>query len=159
MVLSTAAGIFCVVGGVEPQSETVWRQSEKYGIAKIAFINKLDRPGANFENVLDSMRLRLGVKPLLLQLPVGQGREFTGILDLLKMEKLVFHQADKGSSWTTERLTEEEPGDDGGLGLPTDPGHGPHPGGHSHGPVTATALRRHHNPYHGGSWPPDGQGD
>lgn len=107
-VLDGAIGIFCAVGGVEPQSETVWRQSEKYGIAKIAFINKLDRPGANFENVLDSMRLRLGVKPLLLQLPVGQGREFTGILDLLKMEKLVFHQADKGSSWTTERLTEEE---------------------------------------------------
>ncbi len=107
-VLDGAVGVFCAVGGVEPQSETVWRQSEQYAIPKIAFINKLDRPGANFEGVLDSMRERLGIKPVLLQLPAGQGADFTGIIDLLKMEKLVFEQADKGSSWRAETLTEEE---------------------------------------------------
>ncbi len=107
-VLDGAVGIFCAVGGVEPQSETVWRQSEKYAIPKIAFINKLDRPGADFEKVLNSMRLRLGIKPLLLQLPAGQGTDFTGIIDLLKMEKLIFNEEDKGTSWTTGKLTAEE---------------------------------------------------
>ncbi|MDR2744005.1 MAG: GTP-binding protein, partial [Desulfovibrio sp.] len=72
-VLDGAVGVFCAVGGVEPQSETVWRQSERFGVPKIAFINKMDRQGADFEASLGAMRLRLGANPVPLVLPSGQG--------------------------------------------------------------------------------------
>ncbi len=89
-VLDGAVGVFCAVSGVEPQSETVWRQSESYHVPKLAFINKMDRPGADFSVVLDSMRTRLGANPLAVQLPVGSGAEFDGVIDLVCMERLRF---------------------------------------------------------------------
>ena len=93
-VLDGAVGVFCAVGGVEPQSETVWRQSEKFRIPKLAFINKMDRLGADFEGVLESMRTKLGANPVALQVPVGQGQEFEAVIDLLHMERLVFSPDD-----------------------------------------------------------------
>ena len=84
-VLDGAVGVFCAVGGVEPQSETVWRQSQKFRVPKLAFINKLDRLGADFAAVLEDMRAKLRVTPLPLQIPDGQGQDFNGLIDLLKM--------------------------------------------------------------------------
>ncbi len=107
-VLDGAVGVFCAVGGVEPQSETVWRQSEKFHIPKLAFINKLDRPGADFEAVLEAMRVKLKANPLPLCIPLGQGQEFRGIIDLLRLERLAFDQADQGRSYTSHPLTDEE---------------------------------------------------
>lgn len=89
-VLDGAVGVFCAVSGVEPQSETVWRQSEEHGIPKLAFINKMDRPGADFGAVLDSMRKRLGANPLPLQMPLGAGAEFEGLVDLISLTHLKF---------------------------------------------------------------------
>ncbi len=97
-VLDGAVGIFCAVGGVEPQSETVWRQSENLHIPKIAFINKLDRIGADFENVLLSMQTRLQTKPLVLQIPLGQGQEFSALADLLTLQKMEFSEEDQGET-------------------------------------------------------------
>ncbi|MDO5484006.1 MAG: GTP-binding protein, partial [Desulfovibrionaceae bacterium] len=82
-VLDGAVGVFCAVGGVEPQSETVWRQSENFRVPKIAFINKLDRLGADFEAVLEAMRQRLGANAVPLNIPLGQGEAFSGLSDLL----------------------------------------------------------------------------
>ncbi len=91
-VLDGAVAVFCAVGGVEPQSETVWRQSTKYHIPKIAFINKMDRPGADFEGVLEAMRSKLGANPLPIHVPVGQDKEFYAVLDIISRRKLVFEQ-------------------------------------------------------------------
>ncbi|OPL08291.1 MAG: elongation factor G, partial [delta proteobacterium ML8_F1] len=98
-VLDGAVGVFCAVGGVEPQSETVWRQSRKFNVPKLAFINKLDRLGADFAAVLDEMRTRLHITPLLLQMPDGQGQDFKGVIDLLRMRFLAFDAASKGMQW------------------------------------------------------------
>ncbi|MDE5831620.1 MAG: elongation factor G, partial [Desulfovibrio sp.] len=95
-VLDGAIGVFCAVGGVEPQSETVWRQSESFGIPKIAFINKMDRQGANFEGALNSMRERLGANPVPLVVPLGKSENFRGILDIMENEKLSFDENDQG---------------------------------------------------------------
>ncbi|GFK94576.1 Elongation factor G [Fundidesulfovibrio magnetotacticus] len=89
-VLDGAVGVFCAVAGVEPQSETVWRQSEHYRVPKLAFVNKMDRPGADFEAVLDSMRRRLGANPLPVQFPLGAGADFSGVADLITWEKITF---------------------------------------------------------------------
>ncbi len=94
-VLDGAVGIFCAVGGVEPQSETVWKQSEALQIPKLAFINKLDRIGADFETVLSSMQTRLQTKPLVLQIPLGQGQDFSGLADLLTLQ---FSEEDQGET-------------------------------------------------------------
>ena len=99
-VLDGAIGIFCAVGGVEPQSETVWRQSENLHKPKIAFINKLDRIGADFENVLLSMQERLNTRPLLLQIPVGQGQDFQGIIDLITLQQLTFDTDNQGETYS-----------------------------------------------------------
>lgn len=95
-VLDGAIGVFCAVGGVEPQSETVWRQSEKFAVPKLAFINKLDRMGADFEAVLEAMKSRLGVLPLPLIIPIGQGEDFEGIIDLITMKRFEFDDATQG---------------------------------------------------------------
>ncbi len=87
-VLDGAVGVFCAVNGVEPQSETVWRQSEQYHVPKLAFVNKMDRPGADFEAVLRDLRAKLGARPLPLQIPEGEGEEFAGIVDLLHLRFL-----------------------------------------------------------------------
>jgi len=107
-VLDGAVGVFCAVGGVEPQSETVWRQSEKFRIPKLAFINKMDRLGASFENVLDAMREKLKANPLPLQIPVGEGQDFLGTIDLLSMQRLDFDQGSLGRNFTPVPLTEEQ---------------------------------------------------
>lgn len=103
-VLDGAVGVFCAVGGVEPQSETVWRQSEHFGVPKLAFVNKMDRVGADFEAVLRSMRERLGANPLPLVIPIGAAETFGGVIDLISMERLHFDEADQGRTWTRAPL-------------------------------------------------------
>jgi elongation factor G len=98
-VLDGAVGLFCAVGGVEPQSETVWRQAEKYHVPRIAFINKLDRAGADFFRVVDMMRERLGARPLILQLPLGVEDTFRGVIDLLGMRAIVYDADSLGASF------------------------------------------------------------
>jgi elongation factor G len=98
-VLDGAVGLFCAVGGVEPQSETVWRQAEKYHVPRIAFINKLDRAGADFLRVVDMMRDRLGARPLILQLPLGAEDSFCGVIDLLGMRAIVYDADSLGASF------------------------------------------------------------
>ncbi len=107
-VLDGGVGVFCAVGGVEPQSETVWRQSEKFGIPKLAFVNKMDRPGADFSMVLDAMRRRLGANPVPVTIPLGQEEEFRGVIDIVRMERLLFGEKDKGRSVDRHPLSEEE---------------------------------------------------
>ena len=92
-VLDGAVGVFCAVGGVEPQSETVWRQADKYNVPRIAFVNKMDRTGADFYRVVEMMHDRLGSNFVPVQIPVGAGEMFTGLIDLVKM-KLVSYQED-----------------------------------------------------------------
>ena len=88
-VLDGAIGVFCAVGGVEPQSETVWRQADKYLVPKIAFINKMDRIGADFFGTVAMIEERLGASPLILQLPIGSEDNFSGIIDLVNMEQII----------------------------------------------------------------------
>jgi elongation factor G len=94
-VLDGAVGLFCAVGGVEPQSETVWRQAEKYHVPRIAFVNKLDRAGADFFRTVEMMRERLGARPLILQLPLGSDNDFYGVIDLLGMRAIVYGEEDR----------------------------------------------------------------
>jgi elongation factor G len=89
-VLDGVIGLFCAVGGVQPQSETVWRQANRYKVPRIAFINKMDRTGASFFRVLESMRERLGIRPVPLQLPIGEEGGFKGVIDLVRMIALLY---------------------------------------------------------------------
>lgn len=95
-VLDGAVGVFCAVGGVEPQSETVWRQSEHFAVPKIAFVNKMDRLGADFEAALEAIRRRLQTNAVAVTAPLGQGESFAGVLDLIRGETLTFDPADQG---------------------------------------------------------------
>ena len=106
-VLDGAIGVFCAVGGVEPQSETVWHQADRYKVPKIAFINKLDRPGANFETAVKMIRERLGAVPLVLQLPWGQEERFRGVIDLIKMRALVWNEEDLGATFEEIAIPED----------------------------------------------------
>lgn len=103
-VLDGAIGVFCAVGGVEPQSETVWRQADKYRVPKIAFINKLDRIGADFFGTIEMMKDRLKTSPLVLQLPVGSEDEFEGVIDLIGMQQIRWHNDTLGATFTTEDI-------------------------------------------------------
>ena len=98
-VLDGAVGLFCAVGGVQPQSETVWRQAEKYHVPRIAFVNKLDRAGADFLRTVEMMRERLGACPLVVQLPVGSAESFCGVIDLLRMQALLYTQDTPGATF------------------------------------------------------------
>ena len=98
-ILDGAIGVFCAVGGVEPQSETVWHQADRFGIPKIAFINKLDRLGADFDHTVMLIRERLGATPLILQLPWGLEEDFQGIIDIVKMKAMVWNESDLGASY------------------------------------------------------------
>jgi elongation factor G len=98
-VLDGAIALFCAVGGVEPQSETVWRQADKYGVPRIAFINKMDRVGADFFNVIQMMKDRLGANPVPIQLPIGEGDLFAGIIDLIKMKAVMYNETNLGTTW------------------------------------------------------------
>ena len=96
-VLDGAVGVFCAVGGVEPQSETVWRQADKYGVPRIAFVNKMDRVGADFYNVMEMIKSRLGANPLPLVIPIGSGEMFTGIVDLMQMKSILYNESTMGT--------------------------------------------------------------
>jgi elongation factor G len=106
-VLDGAVGVFCAVGGVEPQSETVWRQADKYGVPRIAFINKMDRIGANFEAVLNQIRTKLGKNAVPLQLPIGAEDKFKGVIDLVLMKALVFKDETLGAKYDIEEIPAE----------------------------------------------------
>ncbi|UCG13886.1 MAG: elongation factor G [Deltaproteobacteria bacterium] len=95
-VLDGAIGVFCAVGGVEPQSETVWHQADKYQIPKIAFINKMDRLGADFDSTVRQIREKLGATPLVLQMPMGAEVDFTGVIDLLRQQAVRWDDASLG---------------------------------------------------------------
>ncbi len=98
-VLDGAVALFCSVGGVEPQSETVWRQMDKYGVPRIAFVNKMDRVGADFLAVVQMMKDRLGTNAVPIQLPVGEGDLFSGIIDLVTMKALMYKESSLGTEW------------------------------------------------------------
>jgi elongation factor G len=95
-VLDGACALFCAVGGVEPQSETVWRQANKYGVPRLAFVNKMDRPGANFLRVVEQMKTRLGANPVPMQLPIGAEEEFEGVVDLVRMQAIYWENENMG---------------------------------------------------------------
>jgi elongation factor G len=103
-VLDGAVAVFCAVGGVEPQSETVWRQADKYRVPRIAFINKMDRVGAEYARVVDEIRDKLKAKPLVLQLPIGAEDKFTGVVDLVEMRALIWDEDRLGANYRVEKI-------------------------------------------------------
>jgi elongation factor G len=105
-VLDGAVAVFCGVGGVEPQSETVWRQADKYHVPRIAFVNKMDRVGADFPRVLDMMRDRLAAKPIALHVPIGAEDRFRGVVDVLRERALVWDGEDLGQAYREEEVPE-----------------------------------------------------
>ncbi len=107
-VLDGAVGVFCAVGGVEPQTETVWRQADRYRIPRIAFVNKMDRLGADFFRVLEDMKKKLGANPVPLCIPVGSENTFSGVIDLVHMEYLEFSTDDEGKTITRSPIPESE---------------------------------------------------
>jgi elongation factor G len=106
-VLDGVVVVFCAVGGVEPQSETVWHQADRYRVPKIAFINKMDRIGADFESVLGEMRDKLGATPLPVTIPWGAEDQFQGVIDLVNMQALTFDPADQGATVNSQDIPEE----------------------------------------------------
>ncbi|MBE0642641.1 MAG: elongation factor G [Bacteroidetes bacterium] len=98
-VLDGAVALFCAVGGVEPQSETVWRQADKYRVPRIAFVNKMDRVGADFYDAVGMMRSRLGANAIPVVLPIGQGETFVGIIDLITNTARIYHEETFGDTW------------------------------------------------------------
>jgi elongation factor G len=107
-VLDGVIGVFSAVEGVEPQSETVWHQADKYGVPKTAFINKLDRIGADFLGTIEMMKERLKANPLILQLPVGQGEDFTDIIDLIQMKQITWDEETLGTNYHLSEITRFE---------------------------------------------------
>ncbi|MBS3935187.1 MAG: elongation factor G [Sulfuritalea sp.] len=99
-VLDGACMVYCAVGGVQPQSETVWRQANKYGVPRLAFVNKMDRTGANFFKVHDQMRERLKANPIPIQVPIGAEDKFEGVVDLVKMKAIVWDDTSQGTKFT-----------------------------------------------------------
>jgi len=106
-VLDGAVGVFCAVGGVEPQSETVWHQADKYLVPKLAFVNKMDRVGADFYRVIEMIKERLNANPLVLQLPVGSEDHFRGVIDLLDMKQLIWESSDPRAAIQTTDIEAE----------------------------------------------------
>ena len=98
-VLDGACAVFCAVGGVEPQSETVWRQANKYHVPRMAFVNKMDRAGANFLRVIEQIKERLGSTPVPVQLPIGAEDNFQGVVDLIRMKAIFWNEADMGTTY------------------------------------------------------------
>jgi len=103
-VLDGAVVLFCAVGGVEPQTETVWRQANKYGIPRIAFVNKMDRAGANFIRVIEQIRTRLGATPVPMQLPIGSEEKFDGVVDLIRMKAIYWDETSQGMTFEIRDL-------------------------------------------------------
>src|SRR2546428_4038707 len=105
-VLDGAIAVFCAVGGVEPQSETVWRQADKYGVPRIAFVNKMDRPGADFRRVMDMMRKKLSARPVPIQAPLGKSETFQGVIDLIEQKAIVFLDETLGAEFQVTEIPE-----------------------------------------------------
>ena len=106
-VLDGACAVFCAVGGVEPQSETVWRQADKYGVPRIAFVNKMDRIGADYYHVLEMIKERLGSIPLPIVLPIGAGDIFTGIIDLITMKAILYNESSLGAHFEVGNIPDD----------------------------------------------------
>ncbi len=106
-VLDGAVAIFCAVGGVEPQSETVWRQANKYGVPRLAYVNKMDRAGADFFRVIDMMKERLKAVPIPIQIPIGLGELFNGMIDLIKMKAVTFKEDSLGVKWEEGEIPDD----------------------------------------------------
>ncbi|MCP4697513.1 MAG: elongation factor G [Gammaproteobacteria bacterium] len=106
-VLDSACAVFCAVGGVEPQSETVWRQANKYQVPRLAFINKMDRAGADFLRVVDQIKTRLAANPIPMQLPIGAEEHFKGIIDLVKMKAIYWEEANLGIKFEERAIPEQ----------------------------------------------------
>jgi elongation factor G len=106
-VLDGAVAVFDAVHGVEPQSETVWRQADKYGVPRICFINKMDKTGADFEHAIETIRKRLNARPIAIQLPIGQEGNFRGIIDLFEMKAIIWKDETLGAEFVTEEIPAE----------------------------------------------------
>ena len=106
-VLDGACAVFDAVHGVEPQSETVWRQADKYGVPRICFINKIDKMGADFEHAVDTIRKRLNARPVAIQLPIGQEDKFKGVIDLMAMKAIIWKDETMGAEYHIEEIPEE----------------------------------------------------
>jgi elongation factor G len=103
-VLDGACMVYCAVGGVQPQSETVWRQANKYKVPRLAFVNKMDRTGANFFKVVDQMKLRLKASPVPIVIPIGAEENFTGVIDLIKMKAIIWDEASQGMKFEYKEI-------------------------------------------------------
>jgi elongation factor G len=103
-VLDSAVAVFDSVSGVQPQTETVWRQGDKYKVPRICFVNKMDKNGADFEHVLDTIRKRLGARPVALQIPVGAEANFKGVIDLIEMKAIIWHDESLGAEYSEEPI-------------------------------------------------------
>jgi len=106
-VLDGAVAVFDAVAGVEPQSETVWRQADKYNVPRIAFINKMDRPGADFHHSIETIRTRLGANPVAIQIPIGKEETFKGVIDLIQMKAIVWLEETKGAQYEIVAIPED----------------------------------------------------
>ncbi|MFZ2301432.1 MAG: elongation factor G, partial [Gallionella sp.] len=106
-VLDGACMVYCAVGGVQPQSETVWRQANKYKVPRLAFVNKMDRTGANFFKVVEQMETRLRARPIPLVIPIGAEEGFTGVVDLLKMRAIIWDEASQGMKFEYQEIPAE----------------------------------------------------
>jgi len=106
-VLDGACMVYCAVGGVQPQSETVWRQANKYKVPRLAFVNKMDRTGANFFKVVEQMKLRLKANPVPIVIPIGAEENFKGVVDLRKMKAIIWDEASQGMKFTFEEIPAE----------------------------------------------------
>ncbi|NNF02183.1 MAG: GTP-binding protein, partial [Bacteroidia bacterium] len=106
-VLDGAVALFCAVGGVEPQSETVWRQANKYKVPRIGFVNKMDRAGANFYSVIEQIKERLAANPVPLQVPIGAEDNFRGVVDLINNKAIVWDDEGQGMTFTEIEIPED----------------------------------------------------
>ena len=106
-VLDGAVTVFCAVGGVEPQTETVWRQGNKYNVPRVVFINKMDRPGADFYRVIEQIKERLGAKPIPINIPILRDDHFLGVVDLVKMKSIYWNEDEKGSNFSYDHIPSE----------------------------------------------------
>src|SRR4051812_36684817 len=103
-VLDGAVAVFDAVAGVQPQSETVWRQADKYGVPRIAFVNKMDRVGADFDHCLSMMRTRLGAHPVAIQMPLGSEDKFEGLIDLFRNKAILYREETLGASFEEQEI-------------------------------------------------------
>src|SRR5271170_4413709 len=106
-VLDGAVALFDSVSGVQPQTETVWRQGDKYKVPRICFVNKMDKMGADFEHAVDTIRKRLSAKPVAIQIPIGQEDKFKGVIDLMAMKAIVWNDESMGAEYEVEEIPEE----------------------------------------------------